>query len=104
MTYSILQDLLSGEDVRLIAPLTVDEDPVDVRRADGLNLARIEVAFKFDQNPETLRQIRLLDHAGVWTLKKKKIVEFGLKFNYTSSFYFICLTCNLLFMTPSWSN
>ena len=75
MTYSILQNLLSGEDVWLIAPLTVDEDPVDVWRADGLNLARIEVAFKLDQNPEALRQIRLLDHAGVWTFEKKKMVR-----------------------------
>ena len=72
MTYSILEDLLSGEDVRLVAPLAVDEDPVDVRRADGLNLARIEVAFKLDQNAETLRQVRFLDHAGVGTFESKK--------------------------------
>ena len=43
-TDRLREDLLPGEDVRLVAPLPVHQDAVDIRGRDLANTARMEVA------------------------------------------------------------
>ena len=57
ITYGILQNFFSGENVRLVATLTINQNSVDVWGADGLDLSRIEMALQFNQDPKALRQV-----------------------------------------------
>ena len=76
-TYRLGEDLLPGEDVRLVSPLPVHHNPVNVWRTDLCQPAGVEVTAESEENSQSVHQVGLSQQAAASLARLRLRLEGG---------------------------